>query len=192
MMTGNPETFAIESHITRAYEELGLRALGFFTVMIKGRRFGVHEEDATMMANSYDEVCRRIANRGQHTAPFGADGCSRDIAFSVMSALYSDPPEKMSALGISYDALDKLVHGNRLEWAPDGDAAFDDGSHVLQFDVGDHVRLIGFKRSDEGLFDPCSLVDQRLPADEFYSILEEWRDAFVSEWERYPKERLSE
>ena len=40
-----------------------------------------------------------------------------------------------------------------MQWAlvsaPDGDEAFDDGSYVLQFDVGDRVRLIAFKRPDQ-------------------------------------------
>ncbi len=188
MITGHADLFAIESYISRAYAELGLRALGFFTLIIKGRRFGVHEEDATMLANSFDEVCRRISNRGQHTAPFAADGSQSDIAASVVGALYGDLPREGCALGISHDELAELVHQHQLIWAPDGDAAFDDRSYVVQLDVGDQVRLIGFKRGDEGLFEAGSLVDHRLPIDEFYSILEKWRDDFVWEWERHPKE----
>lgn len=163
-------------------------ALGFFTLIIQGRRFGVQEEDATMLANSYGEVCRRIAGRGRHTAPFGGTGNPYEIASSVVGVVYDEPPEMEGPLRKGYDELTDLVYKNRLVWAPDGDEAFDDGSHVLQLDVGDEVRLIAFKRFDDRPFDPVSLVDQRLSIDEFYSILEDWRDGFVSEWEQHPKE----
>jgi immunity protein 42 of polymorphic toxin system len=37
MIVGNPSIFAIESQITKAYESLSMRALGFFVVHIGGR-----------------------------------------------------------------------------------------------------------------------------------------------------------
>jgi hypothetical protein len=71
--------------------------------------------------------------------------------------------------------------------APDGDEAFDDGSFVLQFDVGDRVRLIAFKSCHNYLHDAGSLSDVWLAADDFYGILRQWHDAFESEWESTPK-----
>jgi hypothetical protein len=62
MMIGNPGIFAIESEISRAYERLGLRALGFFVLHVGGRRYGVYEPEATMLANSFDDVQERIAS----------------------------------------------------------------------------------------------------------------------------------
>lgn len=182
VIVGQTREFAVESHISAAYEELGLRALGFFTLLIKGRRFGVHEHDATMLANSFDEVCRRIAHRGQHIAPFGADSRPYEIASAIVSVLYCDIPSEAKQLGMTNKELAVLTHERRLVWAPDGDAAFDDRSHVVQFDVDNQVRLIAFRRGEEGLFDEASLVDQWLPAEEFYTVLEEWRDCFTREW----------
>jgi hypothetical protein len=152
----------------------------FFTLMIQGRRFGVHEEDATMLANSFDEVCRRIAGRGRHGAPFGIDGSPYEIATATVTVRYGDPLGKANLFGMTHDELAELVYEHRLVWAPDGDAAFDDGSHVLHLDVGDRVRLVAFKRGDERLFDPATLVDQWLPIDEFYSVLEGWRESLMS------------
>jgi hypothetical protein len=189
MIVGHPEVLAIESRITLAYAEPGLRALGCFTLLIQGRRFGVYEDDATMLANSFDEVCRRIDRRGRHRARFGADSSAHEIASSIVSILYDDLPAEAKLLGMRNDELADLVHGSRLIWAPDGDAAFDDRSHVLHIDIDDQVRLIAFRRGDQGLFDPSTLVDQWLPIDEFYSVLGEWRDRFVLEWECHPKVR---
>ena len=73
MLVGDPSKFAIESSISIAYEELGARALGFFVIHIGGRRYGVHEPDASWLACSFDEVERRLAERGTHTAPFSSE-----------------------------------------------------------------------------------------------------------------------
>ena len=75
---------------------------------------------------------------------------------------------------------------NRWYRQPDGDEAFDDGSYVLQFDLGDRVRLIAFKRP-ESLVDPASVREVWLSSDTFYNALREWRDTFLAEWESLPK-----
>src|SRR5690242_20205886 len=50
--------------------------------------------------------------------------------------------------GMSEAQFTKTLHSNSLVWAPDGDEAFDDSGYVLQFDLGDLVRLIAFRRPD--------------------------------------------
>jgi hypothetical protein len=80
----------------------------------------------------------------------------------------------------------KTLYSNSLVWAPDGDEAFDDGSYVLQFDVGDRVRLVAFKRPDS-LVDPASVREVWVSSETFYNVLREWRDSFMAEWESLPK-----
>jgi hypothetical protein len=81
-------------------------------------------------------------------------------------------------LGLTANAFrDALAQGEVL-WAPDGDAAFDDGSHVLQFDEGDQVRLIAFKNSDSQDKLQQSVVEVRLASDRFYELLGEWQHGF--------------
>jgi hypothetical protein len=71
---------------------------------------------------------------------------------------------------------------------PDGDEAFDDRSYVLQFDVGDRVRLIAFRPMEGScLHDPATLRDVWLVANDFYRILQDWLDAFEAEWASMPK-----
>ncbi len=89
MIIGNKTTFAIESGITKAYERLGFRALGFFLVHIGGECYGVREPDATLLANAFDEVARMIADRGKHIAPFAAEPNARIIVDAIRKAIYS-------------------------------------------------------------------------------------------------------
>lgn len=88
---------------------------------------------------------------------------------------------------MSSAAFQDIIYSNHINWAPDGDAAFDDGSYVLHFDVGDQVRLIAFKCNEDNRPAPSSLSDKWLPADEFYDVLHQWQQAFEAEWLVTPK-----
>jgi len=187
MIIGDTSVIAIESGITRAYERLSYRALGFFTIHVGGRRYGVPDPDATLMACSFDSVERRIAACGKHTAPFSCEPDAGKIADAFRDALYAMEPEE-SYFGIVRSELPKLFYGaSGITWAPDGDEAFDDSSYILQFDVEDRVRVIAFQPLEDGSHDPATLRDVWLAADEFYGILQRWRDTFESEWASSPK-----
>jgi hypothetical protein len=80
------------------------------------------------------------------------------------------------------------LYSNGLVWAPDGDEGFDDGGCVLQFDVGDKVRLIAFGRATNSILEPESLREVWIPAENFYAILQNWHDRFLEEWASFPKE----
>jgi hypothetical protein len=188
MVIGNPSVFAIESGITQAYERLSQRALGFFVVHVGDRRFGVCESDATMLGCSFDTVQRRVARRGTHTASFAIDPDAAKIADAFRNALYAEDQDE-DYFGIPRAEFSKLFDqdSNDLKWAPDGDEAFDDGSYILQFDVKDRVRLIAFKSCEEYIHDPATLSDVWLAADDFYRVLQQWQQAFDSEWAAMPK-----
>ena len=186
MMVGDPSVFAIDSYISIAYSRLSFRALGYFTIIILGKRYGVKKPDATMLACSLEEVERRLRCRGTHTSP-RYEGCSSSEIIEAFRNHYY-------LIGVGDDELDwrrnndeDVFYSNNLVWAPDGDSAFDDDSYVLQFDIRNDVRLIGFKARENPLFDPSTLGEVVLKADEFYSILEQWRNEFLSEWAFLPK-----
>ena len=188
MIIGDPSTFAIESGITQAYERLSLRGLGYFVIHIGGHRYGVHAPDATMLACSFDEVQERTNRRGRHTAPFANESDGGKVADSYRDAIFAPNHENQSFFNITQTAFSDLVYSNHIVWAPDGDEAFDDGSYVLHFDIGDRVRLIAFKGLENGYHhDPTTLTDVWLEADRFYLTLREWRDAFEVEWKSAPK-----
>ena len=186
MIVGNPSVFALESEIIGAYKSLSARALGLFVVHVRGRQFGIREPDATLMACSFDEVGRRISGRGSHTAPF-AESEAGEIAGAYQRAIYTDTDENCLFFGLSLDEFTEVLNSSAIQWAPDGDEAFDDSSYILQFDFQNRVRLIAFRSCSDGLFDPPTLVDMWLPADDFYGVLRTWHDAFESEWEAMPK-----
>ena len=64
---------------------------------------------------------------------------------------------------------------------PDADAAFDDGSHVLQFDVGPRVRLVGFKRL-EGKIGAETIRDIWIDEPRYYEVLTDWLTEFRANW----------
>lgn len=188
MIVGDPSILGIESRITRAYERLSFRALGFFVIHVGGRRYGVYKPDATMLACSFDAVQRRIADRGTHTASFATESDAGQIADAFRNAIYAEDQEE-SYFGIPLAEFNRLFdrNSNDLIWAPDGDEAFDDGSYVLQFDVEDRVRLIAFKFDEGYHHDPATLSDVWLPADDFYRVLQQWLDTFEAERACMPK-----
>lgn len=187
MIVGDPSVFAIESGIAQAYERRSLMALGFFVIDVGGYAFGVRSPEATMLACSYDEVRARVGRRGHHTSVFATGVDASVVADAVYGAFYAPEQEDECFLGLSRVELTELVSAKHLLWAPDGDAAFDDGSYVIQFDIGENVRLIGFKSQDDFRHDPSTLRDVTLSAESFYGTLERWRTAFEREWEALPR-----
>jgi hypothetical protein len=186
ILIGNPLVFAIESHIAHAYERLSLRALGSFVIHVGDRSYGNPAADATMLACSYDEVARRIAMRGEHNVPFATETNAGTIAHAFRSAMYAEKPDA-SYFELPCAEFADMIQSKKIVWAPDGDEAFDDGSYVLQFDTGNSVRLVAFKSGRSMLYDPATLRDVSLAADEFYGTLQNWIDAFNSIWASMPK-----
>lgn len=186
MIVGNLSNFAIESAITEAYERRSLRALGFFAVYVSGRCYGKRLPDSTMLACSFDEAERRIAERGGHTAPFATELDGGKIADAFRSAFYGEK-QRETYFGIPESEFSDVISSNRIVWAPDGDEAFDDGSYILQFDIQDQVRLIAFKSGQDSLYDPATLTDAWLAADQFYDVLQRWHGLFKAEWDSLPK-----
>jgi len=190
MIIGDPARLALESRITTAYSDPGLRALGMFVIHICGKRYGVHASDATMLACSFNKVRERIAWRGRHTAPFVSEPDPGKIADAYRHAIYAPGQETETFFGLKYAEFRSCIYQKQIAWAPDGDEAFDDGSFVLQLDKDDSVRLIGFKTNFEGYGHKVgTLSDLWIGADEFYRILGEWSAAFEEEWRVAPKAR---
>jgi hypothetical protein len=133
---GDIAAFAIESCISRSYEQPSLRGLGYFVIHLDGKIFGVKSNDATLLACSFDEVNRRIARRGTHSDVFGDELNAARIADAVRAVLYDAGRQDESFFGMSSADFQHAVAASEIVWAPDGDEAFDDGSHVLQFDQG--------------------------------------------------------
>ncbi|MGA9793666.1 MAG: Imm42 family immunity protein [Terriglobales bacterium] len=186
MIIGDPSVFAIESSITRAYERLSLRGLGFFVIYVNGRCYGKREPDNTMLACSHDVVEKCIAMRGSHAVPFATQSDAGKIADAFRNAIYAEMRLE-SYFGIPLSEFSDMIWSRQIVWIPDGDEAFDDGSYVLQFDVQDRVRLIAFKSGPGYLHDAATLSDIWLAADDFYRVLQHWHDAFEVEWASAPK-----
>jgi hypothetical protein len=187
-MIGDPTVFALESDVKEYYECPSLLALGYYVIHVDGCCYGQRQLDSTILACSYYEVEKRLKQRGTHTAPFLEHYDAHKIAFAYRHAFYANEQEK-SYLGISLNQFCNIFTNTNkgCQWAPDGDEAFDDGSYVLQFDVHDQVRLIAFKSCKDFSYDPKSIREVWLKSDEFYGILQEWHNIFISEWKTASK-----
>jgi Immunity protein 42 len=187
MIVGDLNTFAIESEITLAYDRLNEVALGFFAVHIMGRCYGVRKPDATMLADPFNEVVKRITKRGSHNPVFPMTATAANIAYSFRRAIYDESKDGELFFGMSVRQFTNAISSNRLEWTAYCDEAFDDSSYVLQFEDDNQVRLVAFTGTPDFRYDPTSLRDVRLSPDAFYGILQEWHERFRNEWSSWPK-----
>lgn len=179
---GDPQQFSIQSGVSEKYSSRGQMALGYFIVHIRGCQYGVLQPDATLLACSFNEVLDRMKRRGTHIAPFSDEPDAEKIAqgfYTLNYGGYSPPPR---VLGLSGKSFNTILRKNHIQWAPDGDEAFDDGSYILQFDIASQVRLIGFRTDESGKIDPSSLNDILLDADTYYDSLHRWSSAFLKNW----------
>ena len=199
-MSNEGKVFAIESFISSAYYQESIRAVGYFLIKINGISYGVKEDDATALANSYDSVIECLETRGRHTAPADLIKLpALELAQLVNSILYDYPENEQYSrvFGISKDDLVKLIYKNGLIWKGGLDEAFNDGSSVLQFDIDNEtVRLIGYKVTDDddngnGIVDISTLTDLIISSDEYYLTLKEWADGFYKEWQNSEKENYT-
>lgn len=180
MIVGDCRVFAIESEITEATESLSQLALGFFVVYVGGRAFGVRRPYASMLACSFNEVERRLGRRGMHVSPIPPDVPASEVAAAYLDAFYRDET-RSDYFGLSQQQfVDGLLASGSI-WAPDGDAAFDDGSHILQFDVGDRVRIIAFLNTQAPDDFAQTICEEWMNADLFYAIVSGWKTLFAVE-----------
>lgn len=182
-IVGNPTDFAIEWKIDQAFNQLGLRALGFFRIHLNGKDFGVKQTNATLMACSYDSVVRRISNRGLHIATFSNEP-TYEIMETYVALQYSVKGATKPLIDVKLADFGNSKIGPELVWAPDGDEAFDDGSHIFHFDQGDKVRLIAFKNIGTIAEIRNTISDKVFSSSSFYQLLEKWAKEFEAEREK--------
>ncbi len=181
IIVGNPAVFAIESSIAEAYERLSQRALGYFVIHVGGKSYGIRSPGATMLACSFDAVRERIARRGMHSVSFGAEPDATKIVDAYLAVTYHDGRQDETFFDMPANVIEEAILSKEIVWAPDGDAAFDDGSHILQFDALDRVRLIAFKNEGSAENIMGTLAEVWVGADEFYGILDDWQRRFEAE-----------
>ena len=184
MLVGDPSVFAIESDITQVFESDGKRALGYFLLYVHGKQFGVKKKDATLLACSFDAVEKRLQKRYEHVASFAGTATAEAIVSAFREALYDLRQDIQLPLGFPSDELQELILERDLVWAPDGDEAFDDGGHVLQFDLGETVRIIAFKNLETWYATSETIVESQLNAQIFYDTLMQWATAFERDRQR--------
>ena len=180
MIVGRQDSFAVESVITEAFPGQSQQALGCFVIYVGGESYGVRQPDASMLGCSFDEVKGRIERRGEHQMHLLTDLGAAVIVEAFLDATYRETARDRY-FGLTRSAFSRAVHTAKIQWAPDGDEAFDDGSHVLQFDVGDKVRLIAFRNLEQADDIADSIREAWIEGDVFYGLLSEWSQLFTAD-----------
>ncbi|MBY5775224.1 hypothetical protein GFL49_33865 [Rhizobium leguminosarum bv. viciae] len=180
MIVGDCRIFAIESGITEAVENLSQLALGYFVIHVGGRAFGVRQPDASLLGCSFDEVERRLQRRGMHVPPIPLDVPATEIATAYLDAIYRDNA-RTDYFGLSQHQFADALQTSGAIWAPDGDEAFDDGSHILQFDVVGRVRIVAFLNTEAPDDFSQTISEEWVDADLFYAIVSGWKTLFSLE-----------
>jgi len=161
----------------------GQIGLGFFVIHVEGCAYGISKPDATLLACSFDAVVERLEKKGTHVAPFSNYPDGELIAQACYDMNYGDGCDADEVLGIPGSDFRDVLTQNQIQWAPDGDQAFDDGSYILQFDSDSRVRLIGFMVDENRVVDRASLKDCWLDADDYYAVLLSWSSALFAKWQ---------
>jgi hypothetical protein len=180
MIIGN-KVFSIESYISSVNEHPSIRGLGYFIINIKNQVYGIKDDEATLLACSYDSMVNRFFDFGKHIISEEInimDGL--EIAEYFEKILYD---ERYKSDGRMDNKIKDMIYHNKLVLAPDGDEAFDDGSRIFQFDIKDKVRLIGYKSLKNNIIDRKTLTDLIIDAGFFYETINDWSDSFLKEWD---------
>lgn len=154
---------------------------------IAGTAFGLNHEDATCISSVYDDVVRRLAERGKHLWPALRDEAGIVLLRATFEATYCDTSESETwrAHHRVWDDLEMRMPGR-------GSELFDDSSRVLFIELGVDVRLIGgFVRhsaTQRSLLETTpdqiceALSDIVLSADEVFGVFDEWMAALRAEF----------
>ncbi len=173
IVVGTKSRFAVETCVSAVFPENRNSLLGYFVIHILGQRYGVYEPDASMLGNSIDVVLSLIENEGFHKLSIAKDFPAETFVRWYMRCFseYDTPEQRM--LGNTGSNLWDEFKRNEILWAPDGDEAFDDGSHVFVLDYESTVRLIGCTYRD---YQPIegTVESVMLERSEFYGILRQW------------------
>lgn len=175
MILGDSQVFGLELRVSELFERASFVALGCYRVHVDGVAFGVDDDEASLLACSYQSLDARLRCRGRHVFEPAREYSGAEIAAAYTDAVYSDRDPDDVELGLPLRALGPTFHERRLVLAPDGDQVFDDSSRILHFDLEERVRLVAYRsvscNSADGTRD---LVDVELDAELFYGTLDQW------------------
>lgn len=190
---GNPNTFALGAGVGYRHPHPSWSmSLGHFCIYLNGFRYGIVTPDTAALGSILDEIQRRFLLREEHRCYF-ADKPANEIAHAHRIWISGEERESESFdyFGRRKPEFASAVRDGDLWWAPDGSAAFDDSSNVLHFDIDDDkCRLIGFRATEDGHFDPATLQDVILPAHEFYDTVRACEAWFADKMNTPARKRL--
>jgi hypothetical protein len=170
-LIGDRNQFAFDIRVCRLTPNLYYKGIGYFLIYVNGVRYGLSHCEAETLVSPYEAMKKRLQFRGGHVAEFSQYPDPKEIALAVWEPGYGEV-QKETYAGLPIDRVVEMVHSGHIDWFPCGGSGFDDGSDIIQFDIGDKVRIIGYRVLDiYGTL--ADITDIQMPADEFYSLLQQ-------------------
>ncbi|MBB4100454.1 hypothetical protein GGR46_004026 [Sphingomonas kyeonggiensis] len=182
ILVGNPEMLAIESCVDEFVAQKSQMGIGYFLIHVGGRQYGVKKPRACVMGNSYNEIVSRISQDGKHILNSSSKIDSKELSIYILNSIYNRGFEGGVIPSQWSKEIDDNLYANALIWAPDGDSAFDDGSHVVQVDDGQFARITAFINAETQDEFENSISDVILRRETFYETLGAWAREFDGQW----------
>lgn len=147
MIFGNKDFFAIEVEVNNVFHDEFIGE-GKFIIYINNKSYGVHSPYATMFFCIMEQICYFINNK------VNVNNIFKDYSYKDISKCYYN--QNYSDIILNEYSKEFLKQTKQLiTWAPE--AAFDDGSYLIQIDDDELTRLIAFKSYSNGSI--CSVEE---------------------------------
>ena len=148
MIIGDTNSFAIVFEISD-FVKSHFIGIGSFNVYIKGTKYGQDDKGATTFFPLIPDL-KKVLSEKEKSSELFINGNEVDICKAYYEAIYVGEELNKKYLGYSYvDFYNKIlkIPTNIISWSFIGEA-FDDGSHMLQINDTDRIKLLGFKSTN--------------------------------------------
>ncbi len=171
---GRSDYFSINCYIHDIADSKSASVFGCFFLYINGIRYGKCAPEVTYLDLSYDGIVERLQWRGRNRCTVLEDADLQTVLSMHRTCMWpaADGGEWR---GMPMERVARQVVNSGVILAPDGDAAFGDGSQVYQVDLDDgQVDLFAFKHRDDPAAEFADQTSLRLSSNGFYDALEEF------------------
>lgn len=142
MTIGDKQIFAIDFRIYTPMDDFFIGD-GYFLVCIDGFEYGIKKSDATVFGSiEYDlktELMNHINDENFELGDFSSQ--------NICNVYYDKHYREINDFSIDdYEGISIALQNSPnsiLEWSPE--TAFDDGSHIIQYNKKNEICLMGFK-----------------------------------------------
>ena len=182
MIIGDTNSFAIAFEISE-FVKSHFIGIGSFNVYIKETKYGRDDKDATTFFPLIEDL-KTVLSEKEKSSEIFINGNEVEICKAYYEAIYIAEELNKKYFGYSYtDFYNKILQipTNIISWDFIGEA-FDDGSHMLQINDMDRIKLLGFKSTAH-----CTIKDIKyvvISRNQFEFIINEFIETIKQQFQK--------